>query len=138
MAYVNAELVRVTAPMAGRLARDLPRKGEIIDHSITVRLTETIAPDRRHLANLEQQTAVAKDRAALAERQLVEIAAVDRELEARANAYQSGMMQRLGQEIAGSGGGKGGLPRRGSPAPCDRHPNGANGQIGGRVANSVC
>lgn len=100
MAYVNAELVRVTAPMAGRLARDLPRKGEIIDHSITVRLTETIAPDRRHLANLEQQTAVAKDRAALAERQLVEIAAVDRELEARANAYQSGMMQRLGQEIA--------------------------------------
>ena len=25
MAYVNAELVRVTAPMAGRLARDLPR-----------------------------------------------------------------------------------------------------------------
>ena len=66
MAYVNAELVRVTAPMAGRLARDLPRQGEIIDHSITVRLTETIAPDRRHLANLEQQTAVAKDRADLA------------------------------------------------------------------------
>ena len=100
MAYVNAELVRVTAPMAGRLARDLPRKGEIIDHSITVRLTETVSPDRRHLANLEQQTAVAKDRAALAERQLVEIAAVDRELEARATAYQIGMMQRLGQEIA--------------------------------------
>ena len=40
-AFVNAELVRVTAPMAGRLARDLPRKGDMIDHSITVNLTET-------------------------------------------------------------------------------------------------
>ena len=35
-AFVNAELVRVTAPMAGRLSRDLPRKGDIIEHSITV------------------------------------------------------------------------------------------------------
>ena len=39
-AFVNAELVRVTAPIAGRLSRDLPRKGDIIEHSITVNLIE--------------------------------------------------------------------------------------------------
>jgi multidrug resistance efflux pump len=98
-AFVNAELVRVTAPMAGRLARDLPRKGDMIDHSITVNLTETLAPDRRHLSDLEQQRAVAKDRAELAKRQIAEVATIDRELEIRTNAYQNGMVQRLNQEI---------------------------------------
>jgi hypothetical protein len=29
-AFVNAELVRVTAPIAGRLTRDIPRKGDFI------------------------------------------------------------------------------------------------------------
>ena len=29
-AFVNSELVRVTAPIAGRLSRDLPRKGDFI------------------------------------------------------------------------------------------------------------
>jgi multidrug resistance efflux pump len=99
-AFVNAELVRVTAPLAGRLARDLPRKGDIIDHSITANLTETLSPDRRHLLDLEQQSAVAKDRADLAKRQLAEIATVDRELETRTESYRSGMIQRLGEEIA--------------------------------------
>jgi len=99
-AFVNAELVRVTAPMAGRLAKNLPRKGDMIDQTVTVNLTETIAPDRRHLRDLEQQIAVAKDRAELAKQQLSEIAAVDRELEMRTDAYKDGMVSRLGQEIA--------------------------------------
>jgi multidrug resistance efflux pump len=99
-AFVNAELVRVTAPMAGRLARNLPRKGDMIDQTVTVNLTETIAPDRRHLLDLEQQSAVAKGRAELAKQQLVEIAAVDRELEIRTDAYKDGMVSRLSQEIA--------------------------------------
>ena len=72
-AFVNAELVRVNAPIAGRLSPDLPRKGEIIDHSITVNLVEALSADRRHLLDLEQQGAVAKDRAELAKRQLAEI-----------------------------------------------------------------
>lgn len=76
-AFVNAELVRVTAPMAGRLARGLPHKGDMIERSTTVNLTETLSPDRRHLLDLEQQSAVAKDRADLARRQLVETATVD-------------------------------------------------------------
>jgi multidrug resistance efflux pump len=98
-AYVNAELVRVTAPMAGRLARDLPRKGDMIDRTITVNLTETLSPDRRHLLDLEQQSAVAKDRADLAKQQLAEVAAVDRELQIRTDAYKDGMISRLGREI---------------------------------------
>jgi multidrug resistance efflux pump len=102
-AFVNAELVRVTAPMAGRLARDLPRKGDIIDHSITVNVTDTLSPDRRHLLDLGQQSAVAKDRADLAERQLAEIGKIDRELETRIEFYRSRMIQRLSQEIVEAG-----------------------------------
>ena len=99
-AFVNAELVRVAAPMAGRLSRDLPRKGDIIDRTVTVNLTETLSPDRRHFLDLEQQSAVAKDRADLAKRQLAEVAKLDGELEARTNSYQSGMIGRIGREIA--------------------------------------
>ena len=99
-AFVNAELVRVAAPMAGRLSRDLPRKGDIIERTITVNLTETLSPDRRHFLDLEQQSTVAKDRADLAKRQLAEVAKLDGELEGRTGSYQSGMIERIGQEIA--------------------------------------
>jgi hypothetical protein len=86
-AFVNAELVRVTAPIAGRLSRDLPRRGDIIEHPITVNLIETLSADRRHLLDLEQQSAVAKDRAELAKRQLAEVVAIDRGLESRTESY---------------------------------------------------
>ena len=98
-AFVNAELVRVTAPIAGRLSGDLPRKGDIIDHSITVNLIEALSPDRRHLLDLEQQSAVAKDRANLAKKQIAEIEAIDRGLESRTESYRSGAIERLGQQI---------------------------------------
>src|SRR3954453_2406562 len=99
-AFVNAQLIRVTAPMTGRLAPGLPRKGDMIDQAIMVNLTETLAPDRGHLSELEQQAAVAKNRANLAEQQIAEIASIDRELEARMEAYRDAMILRLGQEIA--------------------------------------
>ena len=99
-AFVNAELVRVTAPIAGRLARDLPRKGDIIEHSITVNLVEALSPDRRHLLDLEQQSAVARDRADLAKKQISEIDTIDRGLESRMAAYRAAAIQRLGQQIA--------------------------------------
>src|SRR6202166_1539099 len=99
-AFVNAELVRVTAPISGRLARDLPRRGDIIGHPITVNLIETLSPDRRHLLDLEQQSAVAKDRANLAKKQIAEIDTIDRGLESRMEAYRSGAIQRLGQQVA--------------------------------------
>ena len=46
-AFVNAELVRVTSPMSGRLAAELPRKGWFFDHPTTVTLVTSLAPDRR-------------------------------------------------------------------------------------------
>jgi multidrug efflux pump subunit AcrA (membrane-fusion protein) len=82
-AFVNAELVRVTAPIAGRLTRDLPRKGDFIEQPAVVTLIETLSRDQRHLLDLGSQYAVAKERADLAEKQLAEIAAADRELQKR-------------------------------------------------------
>src|SRR5215831_14361056 len=76
VAFVNAELMRVTAPIPGRLASDLPRKGDTIDRAMTVDLIDMLSPDRRHLFDLEQQIAVAKDRAELAKHQLDEVASV--------------------------------------------------------------
>jgi multidrug resistance efflux pump len=99
-AFVNAELVRVAAPMAGRLSRDLPRKGDIIDHTVTVNLTETLSPDRRHFLDLEQQSTAAKEHADLARRQLAEVVKQDGALESRTTSYQSGTIERIGQEIA--------------------------------------
>jgi multidrug resistance efflux pump len=99
-AFVNAELVRVAAPMAGRLSRDLPRKGDIIDHTVTVNLTETLSPDRRHFLDLEQQSTAAKENADLARRQLAEVVKQDGALESRTTSYQSGTIERIGQEIA--------------------------------------
>jgi multidrug resistance efflux pump len=98
-AFVNSELVRVTAPIAGRLSPDLPRRGEIIDRSMTVNLVEALSSDRRHLLDLEQQGPVAKDRAELARRQLADIEGADRELQSRIDFYRSGTIQRLDQEV---------------------------------------
>jgi multidrug resistance efflux pump len=98
-AFVNSELVRVTAPIAGRLSPDLPRRGEIIDRSTTVNMVEALSSDRRHLLDLEQQSAVAKDRAGLASRQLADIEAADRDLQNRIASYRSGTIQRLDQEV---------------------------------------
>jgi multidrug resistance efflux pump len=99
VAFVNAELMRVTAPIPGRLTQDLPRKGDTIDSSMTINLVNSLSPDRRHLLDLEQQSAVAKDRAGLARRQLDEISAADRELEDRTHNYQGAMVDRLNKEI---------------------------------------
>ena len=99
-AFVNAELVRVTAPMAGRLANDLPRKGDMIDRSITVNLTETLAPDRRHLWISNSKARSPRIVPNWRKRQLAESTTVDQELATRTDAYQDGMVRRIGQEIA--------------------------------------
>jgi multidrug resistance efflux pump len=98
-AFVNSELVRVTAPIAGRLATDLPRRGEIIERPMTVGLVEALSSDRRHLLALEQQSTVAKDRAELAKRQLSDVAAADRDLQGRIDSYRAGTIQRLDQQV---------------------------------------
>jgi hypothetical protein len=98
-AFVNSELVRVTAPIAGRLAPDFPRRAEIIDRPTTVNLVQAPSSDRRHLLDLEQQSAVAKDRAGLAKRQLADIETADGDLRSRIDSYRSGTFQRLDQEV---------------------------------------
>jgi biotin carboxyl carrier protein len=97
-AFVNAELVRVTAPIAGRLTRDLPRKGDFIEKPATVTLIEQLSRDHRHILQITSQHTVAKERADLARKQLTEIAAADDELAKRAQIYRAGMIARLGHE----------------------------------------
>ena len=97
-AFVNAELVRVAAPIAGRLTRDLPRKGDFIEKPAAVTLVETLSRDQRHLFQLASQHAVAKERADLGRKQLAEIAVTDGELARHAQVYRGGMIARLGHE----------------------------------------
>jgi multidrug resistance efflux pump len=101
-AFVNAELLRVAAPIAGQLAQDLPHKGDFIEQPVTVGLIKSLSPDRRHLLDVDRQYAIAQEHAALAHKQLEEIAAADRELERRVDAYRDGMIKRLSNEIAES------------------------------------
>jgi multidrug resistance efflux pump len=99
-AFVNAELLRIGAPISGRLTQDLPHKGDYIEKPFTTSLIKSLSPDRRHLLDLDQEYAVAEEHAALARKQLNEIAAADGELEKRVQAYRDGMIKRLGNEIA--------------------------------------
>ena len=98
-AFVNAELVRVTAPIAGRLSPIFPAKVRSLTVQSRLISIEALSADRRHLLDLEQQSAVAKDRAELAKRQLAEVDGKDRDLKIRTESYQSGTIQRLGQQV---------------------------------------
>jgi len=98
-AFVNAELVRVAAPISGRLTQNLPKKGDLIGEAVNVQLIEALSPNRRHLFDLERQFAVAKERAELARRQLAEIVEIDSELSARTEAYRLGTIERLTHEL---------------------------------------
>jgi len=98
-AFVNAELVRVAAPIAGQLSPSLPRKGDYFQHARSIPLVEARSPDRRHLMGLDQQIAVSSKRAELARRQLEEIAELDRKLRDRGEDYRLGVVARLSHEI---------------------------------------
>ena len=97
-AFVNAEIMRVTAPIAGRLTRNLPRKGDYIEHASTVVLIETLSRDQGPLLHLNSQYTVAVASAELARKQLAEIAAADDKLAKRTQIYREGMVARLGHE----------------------------------------
>ena len=43
-AFINAEMMRVTAPISGYLSRDLPRKGKFIDHPERLALIKPVRP----------------------------------------------------------------------------------------------
>jgi multidrug resistance efflux pump len=97
-AFVNAELVRVTAPIAGRLTRNLPHKGEFIEKPTDVDLIETLSEDKRHLLQLGTQHMVAKRRAELARKQIEAVEAADAALAKRVKVFREGMVARLEHE----------------------------------------
>jgi multidrug resistance efflux pump len=98
-AFINAELLRVTAPITGRLTENLPRKGEFINQPEKVTLIASMMTDRGHLLDLERQYVASKDSAEVARKQLDEIAVFDAELAKRNDAYRSGMISRLTHEV---------------------------------------
>ena len=99
-AFVNAELVRITAPIAGQLARDLPIRGQFIAQPRKTTLLNAYTSDRRQLFGLDRQQAEANDKVTLATKQLAEIAELDRELQQRVRVHRDGVAKRLGHEIA--------------------------------------
>jgi hypothetical protein len=58
-AFVNCELVRVTAPITGRLSPDLPHRGEIIDRR-TLNLVEALSSEHGGASALCKQRTIAK------------------------------------------------------------------------------
>jgi multidrug resistance efflux pump len=97
-AFVNSELVRVTAPFAGRVSASLPRKGDLIERPTALNLVEALTPDRRHLLDLQLQHALAKEAGDLARRQLKEIATFDAELAKRSEAYRLAVVDQVRHE----------------------------------------
>ena len=101
-AFINAEMMRITAPIPGYLSSELPHKGEFINQASKLTLIKSYTVDRRRLVELESQQSAAKERATFDKKQLAEIATLDGELEKRTHAYREGMITRLGHEIAGA------------------------------------
>ncbi|MDO9384091.1 MAG: HlyD family efflux transporter periplasmic adaptor subunit [Hyphomicrobiaceae bacterium] len=98
-AFVNAELVRVTAPIAGRLTGELPHKGDVISRTTSTALIKSLSPDRRQLLDLARQQDTAEKKGALAGRQLQEVNEIDSELSRRITAFHEASIGRLGYEI---------------------------------------
>lgn len=98
-AFINAEMMRVTAPISGYLATDIPHKGRFIDHPEKLTLIQSYSVDRRRLLELERQRAIAEERAGVAKKQLEELKAEDELLKQRMDAYREGMLNRLANEV---------------------------------------
>jgi biotin carboxyl carrier protein len=97
-AFVNSELVRVTAPFAGRLTQALPRQGDFIPSARSLNLIEALSPDRRHLFDLQLQYALAKKTGELAQQHLQEIASLDSELAKRTELYRAAVVDQIAHE----------------------------------------
>lgn len=98
-AYVNAELMRITAPIRGQLSQDLPKKGEFVDGSTSTKLVDVLMPDRGHLVSLEQDHDVAKAQVDLATSQIAELDGADRDLAERTDRHRAAVLELLGREI---------------------------------------
>jgi multidrug resistance efflux pump len=98
-AFVNAELIRITAPIAGRLTPRLPNKGDYISQDISMRLVDARVPDRRQLALFQIEFAIAVAGLKRAEKQVKELLSADRALVKRLKAHKAAMIEKLSHEI---------------------------------------
>ena len=98
-AFVNADVMRVKAPIRGQLTDELPHKGEFIKQASKLNLIKSFASDRRRLLDLERQQTAASEQARFDNKQIAEIEIVDDELGKRIDAYKQGMVKRTGYEI---------------------------------------
>jgi multidrug resistance efflux pump len=99
-AFINSEVSRITAPIPGYLSTELPQKGRYIAAPEKLQLIKSYAEDRQRLLEMEGQQSAANGRAALAQKQMEEIRALDVELGDRMRAYEAGMRTRVSREIA--------------------------------------
>jgi multidrug resistance efflux pump len=99
-AFINSEVMRITAPIPGYLSSELPHKGQYIAEPEKLTLIKSYAADRQRLVEMEGQQRTAKERAQFAEKQLAEIAVLDAELAKRMDAYRDSMLKRIDREIA--------------------------------------
>jgi multidrug resistance efflux pump len=97
-AFVNSQLLRVTAPFSGQLSQMMPRKGVFLETTQSLTLVEPLSPDNRHLQDLELQFALAKGAGELAQQQLQEIAKLDEEFRKRIEAYQRARVEQIDHE----------------------------------------
>jgi len=98
-AYVNAELIRITAPINGQLTQELPRKGDFIDAPTAARLIQSNNVDRSGLVSLERQFEEYKAKAQLASSQITELDAADAAFTQRMSAYQSALANRQDSDM---------------------------------------
>lgn len=98
-AFVNAEILRVTAPIRGRLNAELPSKGTLLTEETELTLIEAMSPDRRQLAVFEEENAVANAQIALARTQLTEIEEADSRLAERLEAHRTAVLEDLESAI---------------------------------------
>jgi len=98
-AFINAKLMRVTAPIPGYLSSDVPRKGKFIEYPEKLTLIQSYSVDRRRLVDLKRQRTLAQEKADLAKKQLAELETEDKTLKQRMDAYREGMLKRLGSEV---------------------------------------
>jgi multidrug resistance efflux pump len=94
-AYVNADLKRITTPVAGVLGPDAPAGGSYVDKDRLVTLVTARAPDRTALGELERQTAAAEATVELMQSQVQELDRADRAFGARSAAYRTATLADL-------------------------------------------
>ena len=98
-AYVNAELIRITAPINGELTQELPHKGDFFGAPTKKTLIQSNTIDRSGLVGLERQYEEYRAKADLASSQISELAAADHAFTTRMAGYQSALASREDAEI---------------------------------------